>query len=205
MKRPGAVDKTLQRIRRWREICPQITIPRPSSSVSPARPRPNSRSCSISRPAQLDRVGAFAYSPVEGAQAMPCGSLAERSSRSGWRVSCSARPRSAPQARSQSGACSRAGRCHRRRTRAPARSMADAPEIDGWSNPDGREAGWCRAISRPSGSWAAKSTIFTAKSLSPGTMGRKDEACGSVPWGYSFVIGRCLPPRRWRSACPFRC
>ena len=42
----------------------------PSSSAFPARPKRSSRSCSqFLEEAQLDRVGCFAYSPVEGAAA----------------------------------------------------------------------------------------------------------------------------------------
>ena len=46
MQRPAAQEKTLDRIRRWREICPDLPSARPSSSDSPARPRRISRCCS---------------------------------------------------------------------------------------------------------------------------------------------------------------
>ena len=46
MKRPAAQDKTLARIKRWREQCPDLACARPSSSASPARPMPISPICS---------------------------------------------------------------------------------------------------------------------------------------------------------------
>jgi ribosomal protein S12 methylthiotransferase len=44
MKRPGAIDQTVERIKRWRAICPEITL-------------------------RSTFIGAFAYSPVDGARA----------------------------------------------------------------------------------------------------------------------------------------
>lgn len=42
MKRPGAIDKTLERIRRWKDICPELwPSVRPSSSDSRAKPKRN--------------------------------------------------------------------------------------------------------------------------------------------------------------------
>jgi ribosomal protein S12 methylthiotransferase RimO len=45
MKRPAAQEKTLERIARWRDICPELTIRSTSSSAFPARPRRTSRFC----------------------------------------------------------------------------------------------------------------------------------------------------------------
>ncbi|MEP6633627.1 MAG: 30S ribosomal protein S12 methylthiotransferase RimO, partial [Luteimonas sp.] len=70
MKRPGAVDKTLQRIARWREICPELTIRSTFIVGFPGETEAEFEELlDFLDEAQLDRVGAFAYSPVEGAQA----------------------------------------------------------------------------------------------------------------------------------------
>ena len=70
MKRPGAVDKTLERIVRWRDICPDITI---RSTFIVGFPGETDQEfeelLDFLDEAQLDRVGAFAYSPVDGAAA----------------------------------------------------------------------------------------------------------------------------------------
>ena len=69
MKRPGAQQKTLDRIKQLaRNLSRPHACARPSSSAFPARPMPISNSCSTgwTRP-QLDRVGCFKYEPVDGA------------------------------------------------------------------------------------------------------------------------------------------
>ncbi|MBY4598480.1 30S ribosomal protein S12 methylthiotransferase RimO [bacterium BD-1] len=70
MKRPGAVDKTLERIRRWRDICPELTIRSTFIVGFPGETEEDfEQLLSFLDQAELDRVGAFAYSPVEGASA----------------------------------------------------------------------------------------------------------------------------------------
>jgi ribosomal protein S12 methylthiotransferase len=70
MKRPGAVDKTLERIRRWREICPDITIRSTFIVGFPGETDAEfEQLLDFLEDAELDRVGAFAYSPVDGAAA----------------------------------------------------------------------------------------------------------------------------------------
>ena len=70
MKRPGAVDKTLERIRGWRDICPDITIRSTFIVGFPGETEAEfDELLDFLDEAQLDRVGAFAYSPVEGAAA----------------------------------------------------------------------------------------------------------------------------------------
>jgi ribosomal protein S12 methylthiotransferase len=70
MRRPGQVEKTLDRIRAWRQICPDLTI-RSTFIVG----FPGESDAEFEElldwldEAQLDRVGAFKYSPVEGAAA----------------------------------------------------------------------------------------------------------------------------------------
>ena len=70
MKRPAAAEKSLDRIRAWREICPDITL---RSTFIVGFPGETERDFDIlldfMREAQLDRVGCFQYSPVKGARA----------------------------------------------------------------------------------------------------------------------------------------
>ena len=70
MKRPGAVDKTLERIQRWRSIAPDIAIRSTFIVGFPGETEAEFEELlDFLDEAQLDRVGAFAYSPVEGATA----------------------------------------------------------------------------------------------------------------------------------------
>ena len=70
MKRPGAVDKTLQRIQRWRAMCPDLTVRSTFIVGFPGETDAEfEQLLDFLREAGLDRVGAFAYSPVDGAQA----------------------------------------------------------------------------------------------------------------------------------------
>jgi len=70
MKRPGAVDKTLERIQRWRAICPEITIRSTFIVGFPGETEEEFETLlDFLDDAELDRVGAFAYSPVTGAKA----------------------------------------------------------------------------------------------------------------------------------------
>ena len=70
MKRPAAAEKSLDRIRRWREICPDITL---RSTFIVGFPGETDADFDILldflEEAQLDRVGCFQYSPVKGAPA----------------------------------------------------------------------------------------------------------------------------------------
>lgn len=70
MKRPAAAENTLERIRAWREICPDITL---RSTFIVGFPGETDEDFDILldflQEAQLDRVGCFQYSPVDGARA----------------------------------------------------------------------------------------------------------------------------------------
>jgi ribosomal protein S12 methylthiotransferase len=70
MKRPAAQERTLERIARWREICPELTI---RSTFIVGFPGESEEDFEILldwlEQAQLDRVGCFRYEPVEGALA----------------------------------------------------------------------------------------------------------------------------------------
>ncbi|HEY0310166.1 MAG TPA: 30S ribosomal protein S12 methylthiotransferase RimO [Luteimonas sp.] len=70
MKRPGAVERTLERIASWREACPQLAIRSTFIVGFPGETEAEFEELlEFLEVAQLDRVGAFAYSPVEGASA----------------------------------------------------------------------------------------------------------------------------------------
>jgi ribosomal protein S12 methylthiotransferase len=70
MKRPASTQKNLERIRGWRAACPDITL---RSTFIVGFPGETEREfeelLAFLQEAQLDRVGCFAYSPVEGARA----------------------------------------------------------------------------------------------------------------------------------------
>ncbi len=70
MRRPGAIDRTFERIQRWREICPDITLRSTFIVGFPGETDAEFEDLlDFIDAAELDRVGAFAYSPVEGAAA----------------------------------------------------------------------------------------------------------------------------------------
>ncbi|MFT3757079.1 MAG: 30S ribosomal protein S12 methylthiotransferase RimO [Pseudoxanthomonas sp.] len=70
MKRPGAIDKTRERIDKWRSICPDITIRSTFIVGFPGETDAEFEELlDFLREVRLDRVGAFAYSPVDGAPA----------------------------------------------------------------------------------------------------------------------------------------
>lgn len=70
MKRPGDTDKILKRIAKWREICPDVCI---RSTFIVGFPGETDEDFEMLldfiEEAQLDRVGCFQYSPVDGADA----------------------------------------------------------------------------------------------------------------------------------------
>jgi len=70
MKRPGDIEGTLRRIEKWREICPELVIRSTFIVGFPGETEDDfDELLDFLSDAQLDRVGAFAYSPVEGAAA----------------------------------------------------------------------------------------------------------------------------------------
>jgi ribosomal protein S12 methylthiotransferase len=70
MKRPASSENVLQRIMQWREICPGITLRSTFIVGFPGETEEEFEELlDFIEEAQLDRVGAFAYSPVEGAAA----------------------------------------------------------------------------------------------------------------------------------------
>ncbi|MBI4188974.1 MAG: 30S ribosomal protein S12 methylthiotransferase RimO [Betaproteobacteria bacterium] len=70
MKRPASSENNLARIRRWRDICPALTIRSTFIVGFPGETEADfEQLLEFLEEAQLDRVGCFAYSPVEGAAA----------------------------------------------------------------------------------------------------------------------------------------
>ena len=70
MKRPANAENNLERIRAWREVCPDLTIRSTFIAGFPGETEAEfSALLEFLEEAQLDRVGCFAYSPVEGASA----------------------------------------------------------------------------------------------------------------------------------------
>jgi ribosomal protein S12 methylthiotransferase len=70
MKRPASSEKNLERIRAWRAACPDITVRSTFIVGFPGETEAEFEELlAFLREAELDRVGCFAYSPVEGARA----------------------------------------------------------------------------------------------------------------------------------------
>jgi ribosomal protein S12 methylthiotransferase len=70
MKRPASAENNLERIRAWRAICPEITIRSTFIAGFPGETEAEFEELlAFLGEAELDRVGCFAYSPVEGARA----------------------------------------------------------------------------------------------------------------------------------------
>jgi ribosomal protein S12 methylthiotransferase len=70
MKRPASSEKNLERIRAWRAECPDITVRSTFIAGFPGETEAEFEELlQFLREAELDRVGCFAYSPVDGAKA----------------------------------------------------------------------------------------------------------------------------------------
>jgi len=70
MKRPAAQEKTLERIARWRDVCPDLTIRSTFIVGFPGETEEDfGQLLDWLDEAELDRVGCFRYEPVKGASA----------------------------------------------------------------------------------------------------------------------------------------
>jgi len=70
MKRPASGERNLERIARWREICPELVIRSTFIAGFPGETEEEFQTLlDFVEEAQIDRAGCFAYSPVEGAAA----------------------------------------------------------------------------------------------------------------------------------------
>ncbi len=74
MKRPAAAEGTLDRLREWRRVCPDLVLRSTFIVGFPGETEAEFEELlALLDEAQLDRVGAFKYSPVEGARANDAG------------------------------------------------------------------------------------------------------------------------------------
>lgn len=134
MKRPGNVERVLDRVRSWRAACPDLTLRSTFIVGFPGETEAEFEELlAFLDEARLDRVGAFAYSPVEGATAndLPDPVPAEvREERLARFMAHQARI-SAERLERKIGSVQRVIVDAAEDDLATARSMADAPEIDG--------------------------------------------------------------------------
>lgn len=70
MKRPASGEKNIERIRAWRAVCPDITVRSTFIAGFPGETEEEFQALlDFLQEAEIDRLGCFAYSPVEGATA----------------------------------------------------------------------------------------------------------------------------------------
>jgi ribosomal protein S12 methylthiotransferase len=70
MKRPASGERNLERIQRWRDICPQVVVRSTFIAGFPGETEAEfEHLLDFMRAAEIDRAGCFAYSPVAGAAA----------------------------------------------------------------------------------------------------------------------------------------
>ncbi|ARU05677.1 30S ribosomal protein S12 methylthiotransferase RimO [Comamonas serinivorans] len=137
MKRPASGERNLERIQRWREICPELVIRSTFIAGFPGETEAEfEHLLDFVREAQIDRAGCFAYSPVDGATANALPGMLPEAEREARRARFMAVAESVSTARlrrrvgatmqvlvdSAPGLGKRGG---------VGRSYADAPEIDG--------------------------------------------------------------------------
>jgi ribosomal protein S12 methylthiotransferase len=70
MKRPASGERNLERIQRWREVCPEVVVRSTFIAGFPGETEEEfEHLLDFLHEAQIDRAGCFAYSPVGGAAA----------------------------------------------------------------------------------------------------------------------------------------
>ena len=137
MKRPASGERNLERIARWREICPQIVIRSTFIAGFPGETEQEfEHLLAFLREARIDRAGCFAYSPVQGAAAneLPGALDAEVREARRARFMAVAEEVSTTKLRERVGATMQVlvdSAPNQGRKGAVGRSYADAPEIDG--------------------------------------------------------------------------
>ncbi|MDA8181636.1 30S ribosomal protein S12 methylthiotransferase RimO [Acidithiobacillus ferriphilus] len=135
MRRPAAAEKTLDRILGWRRIVPDLTIRSTFIVGFPGETDADfAELLDFLRAAELDRVGCFAYSPVEGAPANALAGAVPEPVKEERRAAFMAVQEAISRGRLQR----RVGQRQRvlvdavgRGGKVIARSASDAPEIDG--------------------------------------------------------------------------
>ena len=134
MKRPASAENTLARIRAWRSICPELAIRSTFIVGFPGETKAEFEALlEFLEEAQLDRVGCFAYSPVDGAKANSLPGHVSDAVKEERRARFMALQErlSAERLRSKVGKRLNVLVDKGDGNRAVARSAADAPEIDG--------------------------------------------------------------------------
>lgn len=134
MKRPASGEKNLDRIRQWRETCPDLTIRSTFIAGFPGETEAEfDYLLDFLREAELDRVGCFAYSPVDGAAANALDGALPETLREERRARFMAVQEeiSARRIRRRVGTLQRVLIDDVNAEGGVARSTADAPEIDG--------------------------------------------------------------------------
>jgi ribosomal protein S12 methylthiotransferase len=137
MKRPASGERNLERLARWREICPEIVVRSTFIAGFPGETEAEFETLlDFLREARIDRAGCFAYSPVQGAAANELPGLLPQAEREARRARFMAVAEAVSTAKLQE----RVGATMQVLVdSAPAlgrrggvgRSYADAPEIDG--------------------------------------------------------------------------
>jgi ribosomal protein S12 methylthiotransferase len=134
MRRPAAQEKTLQRIARWREICPDLTL---RSTFIVGFPGETDADFELLlqwlEQAALDRVGCFRYEPVKGAAANDlAAAVPDEVKEQRWHRFMQAQQKiSARRLKRKVGTQQKVIIDELGSPVAKGRSMADAPEIDG--------------------------------------------------------------------------
>jgi ribosomal protein S12 methylthiotransferase len=145
MRRPASAEKVLERLARWRGICPDLTVRSTFIVGFPGETESEFEELlQFLAEAQLDRVGCFAYSPVDGAAANALSGPVADAVREERR----ARFMQAQEAISERKLKSKVGKRMQVLVDAPGigRSAADAPEIDGTVRFRGGNAGEFRQV-----------------------------------------------------------
>lgn len=134
MKRPASGERNIERINAWRAICPDITLRSTFIAGFPGETEAQFQYLlDFLQEAQLDRVGCFAYSPVEGATANALDGALPDEVREERRARFMQVQAEISRARLQrkAGTVQRVLIDHLTPKGAMGRSTADAPEIDG--------------------------------------------------------------------------
>ena len=137
MKRPASGERNLERLARWRELCPQLVVRSTFIAGFPGETEAEfEHLLDFMREARIDRAGCFAYSPVEAATAneLPGQLPAELREERRARFMAVAEEVSAAKLRERVGATMQVlvdSAPALGRKGGVGRSYADAPEIDG--------------------------------------------------------------------------
>jgi ribosomal protein S12 methylthiotransferase len=137
MKRPASGERNLERLQRWRELCPPLVVRSTFIAGFPGETESEFETLlDFMREARIDRAGCFAYSPVEGAAANALPGAVPQDVREDRRARfmAVAEEVSAAKLRQRIGAQMQVLIDHAPalgRQGARGRSYADAPEIDG--------------------------------------------------------------------------